>query len=90
MKVGDTVWSVKYWASAGVLERVAEKVYGDGWVGIHMGNSPDSKAWVEKFGVTIFATREEAVARAETFRAAKLASLARQVARIQALDFTEG
>ena len=90
MKVGDTVWSCKYWASAGVLERVAEKVYGDGWVGIHMGNSPDSKAWVEKVGVTLFPTRAEAVAQAEKLRDKKLASLARQVAKIQALDFTKG
>ena len=90
MKVGDTVWSMKYWASEGILGRRCERNYGDGWIGIAMGEGPDARAWVEKAGSTVFPTREEAVAQAEKLRAKKLASLARQVSRIQALDFTKG
>ena len=90
MKVGDTVWSVKYWASAGVLERRVDRDYEDGWIGIKMGDSPGARTWVERVGVTLFPTRAGAVAQAEILRAERLASLARQMAKIQALDFTKG
>ena len=91
MKVGDTVWSVKYWATMGVRPMSVGRVYDNGkYVGVGVEARPGATVWVQRVGVEVFPTRAEAVAQAEKLRAKKLASLARQVAKIQALDFTKG
>ena len=88
MKVGETVWSVKFWAGSGIVPRTVTRVASSEERVVHVWTGISCIR--EKVGSTVFATRAEAVAQAEKLRAKKLASLARQVAKIQALDFTKG
>lgn len=79
-----TVWVTKYALTAGVKERplISE---GGGYAYVRLPAGPS-------FGVQCtekewHPTREAALARAEEMRAAKIASLKRQIERLEALTF---
>ena len=77
------IWNSKYALTEGLLEQDGEEV-GDSIVRIGMQMSTQ---YLHGEGKEWHRTREAAVARAEAMRKAKIASLRKQLARLEAMSF---
>lgn len=78
-----TVWVAKYALTRGVFEREVKQRHGR-WVYVDVDGGPFARGlagpeWQE--------TREAAITRAEEMKAAKIASLKRQIEKLEALEF---
>lgn len=85
-EVPKTVWVTKYALSDGLL--AAEAMHLPSGCARVAGHWPDGKPF-EGFmaGSGFAATREAAVARANEMKVAKIASLKRQIERLESLEF---
>lgn len=84
MKPGDKVYVTKYALSIGIGEGVAdEDRYGTGWWSVRGYSMPF------KLGREVHATWPEAKAAVETMRAKKIASLKKQLQKLEKLEFKE-
>lgn len=82
-----TVWVTKYALTRGVVER---PVHSSVAHGAAMNVTMDERGWGKRDFLAVdewHPTREAALARAEEMRAAKIASLKRQIAKLEALEF---
>ena len=85
--MGKTVYLTKYAVSGGVTahEELGRSTWRDGGVWIRMNGVYNS----QKLGRDVFETWPEALAAAEKARAKKLASLKKQIAKIEAAVFVD-
>lgn len=81
------IWNSRYALTAGLIEQEGE-VRGDGLIRIPATTTATTMSYyLHGEGKQWHRTREEAVKRAETLRANKIAALNRQIKKLKALKF---
>lgn len=82
MQAGQNVWLTKYALSDGITEQVVKSFYESGYVTL------DGHQWNSyKVGSDVHASYEEAVAAAKAQREKRIASLKKQIAKLEKLAF---
>lgn len=85
MKVGDTVYLVKYALSEGIIQDTVNYVSPAGnYVGLSR-----RRYQAYKIGAAVFANRDDAVKQALKMRDKKVAIIKKQIAKLEALTFEE-
>lgn len=84
-KVPKTVWVTKYALTRGIAE--CEVVDAPDWTYVAWVRWPGEEHRTSTTAAERHPTREAALARAEEMRAAKIASLKRQIDRLESLEF---
>ena len=80
------IWNSKYALTEGLIEQEGEE-FGEVGSSIIRVGSPLRKEYLYGEGKEWHRTRESALARAEVMRRAKIASVRKQLARLEALRF---
>lgn len=81
------VWITKYALTSGIIETEAEEC-GDDMVRVHNNTFCDS--YYHKEGREWHRTKESAVAKAEEMRKKKIASLQKQIKKLENTNFEQG
>lgn len=85
-----TAWISKYALTVGILEKIVSRSSVASDMVVHRGGRIGSIEHYHKEGRDWHLNRDGAVARAEQMRRDKIASLQKQIARLEKLQFDEG